>query len=523
MRKPPRYFNLQRPKIRLSWNKHNVYNLARMVGRDRSTADRMTFFQMKWDAKSRTRGYHGEHIAEKKWKRMFSHRLMSAVDLPPQYLAEHDGSEQAAGRGSGISTNDVSAEKYSNLRKLGTRSRTTHGLQRPSMKRGDPERMLSKHHKDMTPYMQMAYAPLERRLDMAVFRALFASSVRQARQFIIHGAVEVNGKKMVHPSYQLNPGDMFQVEVEKVLYGTGKQHEPRGEEKIPKNPVVAQRRRLRRLTEKDSKDVKEAGQEKPWQKFWADVKGLEGHPKFKDLKELTQEPHIILSKIEQIRSRTASDGKLDFAGKEILKDVMSRTRRLLGNLPEDTKFEEMVADFRLLLANRDALIKELIEEAEKNPAPEPEAGSETAPPPAENAENADAAADATPSQERRIQKAATGLTKAQAERLRATLENEQFKLSNDAMRNLAQFIKEDEENPYDPSKPYKTPWEPRPFMSAFAFIPRYLEVNPNVCAAVYLRHPVARKGMAEVPTPFSYLTNQLAHNWYLQRGPRMRN
>ena len=28
---------------------------------------------------------------------------------------------------------------------------------------------------------------------------------------------------MVHPSYQLNPGDMFQVEVEKVLLATGKQ------------------------------------------------------------------------------------------------------------------------------------------------------------------------------------------------------------------------------------------------------------------------------------------------------------
>lgn len=48
----------------------------------------------------------------------------------------------------------------------------------------------------MTPYMQMTFAPLERRLDTAVFRALFASSVRQARQFIIHGAVKVNGKKV---------------------------------------------------------------------------------------------------------------------------------------------------------------------------------------------------------------------------------------------------------------------------------------------------------------------------------------
>jgi ribosomal protein S4 len=65
--------------------------------------------------------------------------------------------------------------------------------------------------------------------------------------------------------------------------------------------------------------------------------------------------------------------------------------------------------------------------------------------------------------------------------------------------------------------PYATPWRPRDYMSAFAFIPRYLEVNQNICAAVYLRHPVARPGLAEVPTPFHIETGQLAFNWYLRR------
>ena len=54
-------------------------------------------------------------------------------------------------------------------------------------------------------------------------------------------------------------------------------------------------------------------------------------------------------------------------------------------------------------------------------------------------------------------------------------------------------------------------------MSAFAFIPRYLEVNHNVCSAVYLRHPVARPGLAEVPSPISNETASLAFNWYLRR------
>ena len=83
---------------------------------------------------------------------------------------------------------------------------------------------------------------------------------------------------------------------------------------------------------------------------------------------------------------------------------------------------------------------------------------------------------------------------------------------------LRDAIREARENPIDPTKPYATPWRPRPYMSAFAFIPKYLEVNHNICSAVYLRHPQVRKGRAEVPSPFPEQTQQLAFNWYLRRG-----
>ncbi|KAG7125004.1 37S ribosomal protein NAM9 like [Verticillium longisporum] len=82
---------------------------------------------------------------------------------------------------------------------------------------------------------------------------------------------------------------------------------------------------------------------------------------------------------------------------------------------------------------------------------------------------------------------------------------------------LARLLAEDAENPVDETKPYLTPWQPRRYIAPFAFIPRYLEVNQNICAAVYLRHPVARRGEAEVPTPFPIDQNQLAFNWYLRR------
>lgn len=142
----------------MTWNKYNLYNLSRMT----SPNNHGTYFQQKWKAKAATRGYHGEQIREKQWQRMFTSRLNAVVPMDHRYLGEHDGSELAAGRGSGLEQ-----------RLEGKRTSRT-----------------------LTPYMHMTYAPTERRLDVAIFRSLFASSARQARQFVTHGHVTVNGKKV---------------------------------------------------------------------------------------------------------------------------------------------------------------------------------------------------------------------------------------------------------------------------------------------------------------------------------------
>ncbi len=49
---------------------------------------------------------------------------------------------------------------------------------------------------------------LEIRLDNIVYRSGFASSIRQARQMVVHGHIRVNGKKVDRPSYQLSVGDV---------------------------------------------------------------------------------------------------------------------------------------------------------------------------------------------------------------------------------------------------------------------------------------------------------------------------
>jgi small subunit ribosomal protein S4 len=49
---------------------------------------------------------------------------------------------------------------------------------------------------------------LELRLDNVVFRTGFAASRNQSRQFVRHGHVLVNGKRVTIPSYQVKRGDV---------------------------------------------------------------------------------------------------------------------------------------------------------------------------------------------------------------------------------------------------------------------------------------------------------------------------
>lgn len=52
---------------------------------------------------------------------------------------------------------------------------------------------------------------LEQRLDNVVFRAGFAASRNQARQFVRHGHVKVNGKRVTIPSYQVRKEDIVEL------------------------------------------------------------------------------------------------------------------------------------------------------------------------------------------------------------------------------------------------------------------------------------------------------------------------
>ena len=52
---------------------------------------------------------------------------------------------------------------------------------------------------------------LERRLDAVVYRAKFVPTVFAARQFISHGHIKVNGRRVTIPSFRVKVGDLVEV------------------------------------------------------------------------------------------------------------------------------------------------------------------------------------------------------------------------------------------------------------------------------------------------------------------------
>jgi small subunit ribosomal protein S4 len=69
-------------------------------------------------------------------------------------------------------------------------------------------------------------ALLERRLQTIVWRKGLANTLKQARQFIVHGHIAINGKKVDRPSYivQANEDDKINWYKEEIMFEQKKHH-----------------------------------------------------------------------------------------------------------------------------------------------------------------------------------------------------------------------------------------------------------------------------------------------------------
>ena len=83
---------------------------------------------------------------------------------------------------------------------------------------------------------------LERRLDAAVYRAKFVPTVFAARQFVNHGHVKVNGRRVNIPSFQLKDGDVIEVKEKSRNMGLGLEAMGSPERDLPEYIQVDERK-----------------------------------------------------------------------------------------------------------------------------------------------------------------------------------------------------------------------------------------------------------------------------------------
>lgn len=289
---------------------------------------------------------------------------------------------------------------------------------------------------------------------------------------------------MPYPAYRLNPGDMFQVDPERVLYATGAPKKDGGAGSSKKRSSAGD------LEEDDPEAVLEeeaadAAEETPEAAEAAEEQDPEttdaAEPAVVDMKPTRKQIQELAARAKSI---LADDESLGVGQKRKLRQFVKDARPLLSRTGRPGATPGEIADELATMVSGLNLSESSDSSSSTENAATRKQPSSSSP---SSANNDDPMSDLSESERKRLE------------------------------RRMAEYLREEEENPWDPSKPYRTPWRPREYMAPFAFIPKYLEVNHNVCAAVYLRHPVARVGTAEVPTPFPAAVNQLAFNWYLRR------
>lgn len=290
---------------------------------------------------------------------------------------------------------------------------------------------------------------------------------------------------MKYPGYLLNPGDMFQVDPERVMFATGA-----SKEGATKAAAV---------TEGEGESEEAAEEVKP-----------EPEPEVEEEDEvdIDRTPREVLKELQaQAKSILTSErSKIGAKKKQDLRGFTKAVKRMLSRSSSSTvltdsleaQFEELKNQLRIQRQNKregkTALPSEKVQKTIEGQDNEDDKVLAEAQLDAEDTES-EAKDPVTPDEE-----------------------DEGINYLSDAdLQQLQLAFESSIDNPIDNSKPYATPWRPRDYMSAFTFIPRYLEVNQNICAAVYLRHPVARPGLAEVPTPYGVETSGPAYVWYLRR------
>ncbi|GMM29359.1 mitochondrial 37S ribosomal protein [Martiniozyma asiatica (nom. inval.)] len=465
--------SLVRGRVRPSMNKHVLFNLYKLR---KPYFPMMTLFQQKWAAKQETRAYHGEHIREKRWQSLFKKKLDGVAQL------------------------DASLK----------------GQSTP------------------TPMVNQTFAPLEKRLEFVLFRAMFASSVRQAKRFILSGFVKVNGVVIKHPEYELSPGDVFSCEPERVLEALGaKKPSLKESYKIDKVQIIKWQQYVQKAKENPKavwakKNQKAKRMDALYQHYYVPelARTLEESDEFKARMNNAEK-----SKLAQMKDKQDTATRYS-----LLTDVLKAANQAgkensITSTPYISKFGEELSAKCVSIASllpKDAIeLKDdkLIDDYVAKIIPVFENGQKIA------QTNED-------TNSKKIRQLASELATGMKEKIRkdymesSLLDSEVIKSWSENLKFhpiLPAWSEIQEKGTYkvslpwqksmyglqNPSKPYFTPWKPRPFLPAFAILPKHLEVSFQTCHGVYLRHPVARPGESEVISPFDEDIHERSYMYYV--------
>ncbi|KAK9468502.1 hypothetical protein V1512DRAFT_106510 [Lipomyces arxii] len=408
---PPR--SLVRGLVRSSWHKQNLYNLFKKEYYERSA----TLYQQKWEAKKETRAYHGDHLSERQWQGIFNRKLVGAEQLRRHDVGSHEP----------------------------------------------------------LPMALQLYAPLERRLDVAIFRAMFASSPKQARMLVNAGKVKVNGEKMKHAFYPLRPGDMFSVDPEFVLASVGR-NKPTKE--LSDKVDEAQRDEFEKFITRCKASPKEMFD----RKFAPSIKvDGEWDPMvlYRQIRSLAVER--LSAQAKELREAEHTEEELVQTGKDVCAEHQAQYA-VDGSVESgDEKMTELLKTYFMATAEGSKPAASEVTQMHKG----------------------------------------IGTRKYEVDREEIVSLIKLFRgpVQDYDPRWYYPYLKEYsgrdlpwQEGPYglaNPSKPYFTPWTPRTYLAPFAIVPWHLEISYLTCQAVYLRDPVTRQDHSEVisPLPLPYHEN----------------
>ncbi|KAI0746313.1 hypothetical protein C8Q80DRAFT_1121177 [Daedaleopsis nitida] len=186
-------YNFKRGLPRMSWHPHNLYNLwRRSYGPLEKITNRVEYRESlnwrRWTAKALLRGYHGDFINEKIFKRWYLPETLPDV-RPSEVLKK--------------------AAPMTELEKWATKEQAAKRAEKMAAE---------ERQKGLAPVGSLMFAEVERRIDVVIFRACFAHSVYEARRMIIHGSVLLNGKKHTDANTRLAPGDMVSVDPKDIRF-----------------------------------------------------------------------------------------------------------------------------------------------------------------------------------------------------------------------------------------------------------------------------------------------------------------